>query len=343
MIGVPGAMRWPTWTWRLVTTPSIGARITVRERSSRAWSSAALAASDVGIGVDRRVGDQRLVGGIILLSRAAVRLGLGDCRLRLAQVRLRCRHRRCGTLVSSSLLTKPGRRRDARGDRGRPWPSRRSTAPRQAGRAAWPMSAVAGADLGGERRRWWPTVCWYWRRALQIGGFGLFEGEPGVAVVEAQKHIAPVDVLGVHHAARLLTAAATSGVTCRALGADIGIVGRDVAGVVEQIPASASNQQCSGEPEHHLAAARVGALPDSGSLSLGRFNLLAFTVQNFLGVAFSHCGILRRNKASGSIDSAAEGADQLHVEGEGTGFELSHREARVDDTFLCGEDAQIDR
>jgi hypothetical protein len=45
----PAETRWPTWTCRLVTTPSIGERMTVRSRSSRAWSSLALAAAMSGL------------------------------------------------------------------------------------------------------------------------------------------------------------------------------------------------------------------------------------------------------------------------------------------------------
>ena len=43
--GAPALIRWPTCTLRLVTTPPIGARITVRSRLSRARLTRACAAT----------------------------------------------------------------------------------------------------------------------------------------------------------------------------------------------------------------------------------------------------------------------------------------------------------
>src|SRR5215472_7175929 len=44
---------------------------------------------------------------------------------------------------------------------------------------------------------------------------------------------------------------------------------------------------------------------------------------------------------SGSIEPAAKGADQLDIESEGTGFELSDGKARVHHALLRGQHGQI--
>ena len=51
--------------------------------------------------------------------------------------------------------------------------------------------------------------------------------------------------------------------------------------------------------------------------------------------------VIAPERVSGSREAAAEGADQLHVEGEGAGFELGDGEARADDALLRGEHVEV--
>src|SRR4051794_17897716 len=51
--------------------------------------------------------------------------------------------------------------------------------------------------------------------------------------------------------------------------------------------------------------------------------------------------VILRGFGSGSREPAAEGADQLDVEGEGTGFELGDDEARIDDALLRREHGEV--
>src|SRR6185436_15923790 len=51
--------------------------------------------------------------------------------------------------------------------------------------------------------------------------------------------------------------------------------------------------------------------------------------------------VILRGLGSGSLEPATEGADQLDVEGEGTGFELGDDEPRIDDALLRREHGEV--
>src|SRR5689334_15987101 len=69
---------------------------------------------------------------------------------------------------------------------------------------------------------------------------------------------------------------------------------------------------------------------------------MVFGLLQFDGITFSHFFLLfvwMRSRA----ESAAEGADQLHVEGEGPRFELGHVEARLKHAFFSRQHVEIGR
>ena len=208
-----GCTRWPTWTWRLVTTPSIGARITVRSRSSRAWSSAARAAATSGLVSTDESGDQRLVGGIGLLRRAALGLRPGRPRPAPARGSTAPRHRRCGQLVSSS----PETRRS---------PARCSAAIEvdlgllERGLRGGELGTAPGRCRPGARRpgprasRWLPTDCCELPPRLEIGGLGLLKREAARRCRRGAAARRRLCTYCVSTTGTSTTAAATSGVTC---------------------------------------------------------------------------------------------------------------------------------
>src|SRR5207244_2538538 len=75
---------------------------------------------------------------------------------------------------------------------------------------------------------------------------------------------------------------------------DIGIVGRDVAAVVQRIPAAAGQQHRAGEAEHHLAA-RIRCAGDGGLLRRRRRYLLMLAAERFDRIAFGHFHLLLKS------------------------------------------------
>src|SRR6185369_1264723 len=118
------------------------------------------------------------------------------------------------------------------------------------------------------------------------GGFGLLDRKSSVAVVEAKQDVTLADDLRVDHR-HFGHRGGDQRCNLCALGADIGIVRRNMAAVVKGVPAATSQQEARGKAEQHLLAARVGDL-DGCSLGWGRFYLLAFALQHFLGITFGH-------------------------------------------------------
>ena len=143
-------------------------------------------------------------------------------------------------------------------------------------------------------------------------------------IVEPDEHVAAAHLLrvldehGAHRRRELRR-------DLRDVGADIGVVGFGMHATRPVRPWHNSRRRSSAKPAASApnsflrlalvfaAASSLDAATSSTAFSVGGISLGHF---NSPGSGWS-----------GSLESAAEGADQLHVEGEGTGFELGDDEA----------------
>ena len=122
---------------------------------------------------------------------------------------------------------------------------------------------------------------------LEVSGFRLLKCKATVAVVETKQDVALAHILGVDDR-HVGDCGSNERSHLRRVGANIGIVGGDMAAVVQHVPASAGEEDAGSKTENHFLAPRVGGLSNGRRFFPSRFDRAAFAAQHLLGITFSH-------------------------------------------------------